>query len=172
MSALQMNRTIGESPVALPAPARAEIGGELDRLVADLYAAYHFVKKHHWIVEGPQRQELHLLLDRHASELLAHADAVAERYVDLGGVPTSSLAGQRALQSVEDESEGRARTREMLAGDVRRYVAIAEEARRGARGAERLDDLGTRHLLEGIVLAMESKANDLADHLAEDTLAG
>ena len=60
----------------------------LNRLLADSITLYNLYKKHHWQVAGPSFYQLHLLFDKHAAEIEATIDMIAERIQMVGGVTT------------------------------------------------------------------------------------
>lgn len=73
-------------PIALASVARSESCEYLNQILADSMILYSLYKKHHWLIRGPTFYQLHLLLDKHATEQLALIDLVGERVQTLGGV--------------------------------------------------------------------------------------
>jgi DNA-binding ferritin-like protein len=138
--------------------------------LSSLYVLYHQTKKHHWIVEGAERQEIHLLLDAHSKAQLEFADQIAERIVDLGGVPVSAPAAQSARAYVTAEVEGAFPIRTMLENDLAINRQIIVKLREHIRLANQLGDFATEYLLKEGLYNQEGRTNDIADHLAEDSL--
>ena len=56
-------------------------------MLADSITLRDMYKKHHWQLSGPTFYELHLLVDKHASEQTEIVDALAERIQTLGASP-------------------------------------------------------------------------------------
>jgi starvation-inducible DNA-binding protein len=71
----------------------------LNQRLADAIDLQLQAKHAHWNVKGPSFFALHQLFDRVAVEVARHADLIAERAVQLGGV------AEGALQAVVQRSE-------------------------------------------------------------------
>lgn len=54
--------TIEANPIGLSMDATAKLVPELDKHLAALFVLLHQYQKHHWLVEGPQYNDLHLFL--------------------------------------------------------------------------------------------------------------
>ncbi|WP_219930138.1 Dps family protein [Nostoc commune] len=66
--------------------ARSQSCVLVNQILADTIILYHLYKKHHWLMRGHTFYQLHLLLDKHASEQIELIDALGERVQTLGGV--------------------------------------------------------------------------------------
>src|SRR6266487_1286438 len=82
---IQAFGTVRQLPLALSYEARMYACQRLNQILADTRILYALYKKHHWLMRGATFYQLHLLLDKHASEQLALVDKVAERVQTLGG---------------------------------------------------------------------------------------
>ncbi len=78
--------TVRLFPIALSYEARIESCQLLNHILADSMILYSLYKKHHWLMRGPTFYQLHLLLDKHATEQLELIDLIAERVQTLGGI--------------------------------------------------------------------------------------
>lgn len=78
--------TVRQFPVGLSYDSRMYSSQRLNQTLADTQILYALYKKHHWLMRGPTFYQLHLLLDKHASEQLELVDLIAERVQTLGGV--------------------------------------------------------------------------------------
>jgi starvation-inducible DNA-binding protein len=83
---IQQFGTVRQFPLALSQDARAYSSQRLNAILADSRILHALYKKHHWLMRGPTFYQLHLLLDKHATEQLALIDTIAERIQTLGGV--------------------------------------------------------------------------------------
>src|SRR3954463_10007230 len=81
----------------LSADAVSDISGELNVLLADMFALYFKTKNFHWHVSGPHFRDFHLLLDEQANQIFATTDPIAERVRKIGGTTIRSI-GQIAAQ--------------------------------------------------------------------------
>src|SRR5688572_14454048 len=84
--------TMRTNPLGLDEKTAGEIVRLLNTDLASMITLYHQYHKHHWIVEGAQFFEIHLLLEAHYTELHDQYDIIAERLVALGGLPVSGPA--------------------------------------------------------------------------------
>jgi DNA-binding ferritin-like protein len=167
---VQHTSEVGENPLALSREVASEMVQAMNEDLSSFYALYHQTKKHHWIVSGAERQEIHLLLDQHSKQQLEAADAIAERIVDLGGVPVSTMSGQETTSYLQLEPEGAFPIRMMLENDVYASRQVILKLREHIALAIRLGDYATEYLLKETLYGQEKRTNDLNDHLADDTL--
>ncbi len=161
---------IEENPIGLSKETVSKLLPELDRHLASLMTLFHQYQKHHWLVEGPQFQDLHLFLQKHYEAVHQQFDQVAERITALGGIPTSSPNEQAKLAYIEHEPEGTFRIRHMLERDRFHEKTIAEHLRATIQAATHLGDFGTETLLKEILMAVEDRAHHLDHFLSDDTL--
>lgn len=138
--------------------------------VASLFVLFHQNQKHHWVVEGPQFRDLHLLLQEHYTAVHMQADEFAERIVTLGGVPVSSMAGQVKRAYIEEEPEGVLDLRQMLSNDLRANQQILVRLRDSVKLAHDLGDFGTQRLLKTHLRAQEIRTQDLMHMLEHEAL--
>ena len=71
---------------------RAEIIASLNIRLADASDLYNGAKQAHWNVRAPNFRELHALFSDVADMLSDHADKIAERAVQLGGMAEGATA--------------------------------------------------------------------------------
>ena len=91
-------------PSDLSMEGTKEIGDELRRLLADVFALYVKTKNFHWHMSGPHYRDYHLLLDEHGDQLFAMTDVVAERMRKLGQVTLHSISEISAFQRLKDDN--------------------------------------------------------------------
>jgi DNA-binding ferritin-like protein len=161
---------IEDNPIGLSDDTVQAMVPELDELQATMWTMYHQYHKHHWLVEGPQFQDLHLFLEDHYTELHDDIDTVAERMTALGGIPTSDPVNQATLAHVAHEPEGTFRLRQMLRHDREAEGRLTVELRRDIEKALELRDHGTKRILEQVLTRAEERAHHLEHFLGEDSL--
>lgn len=162
--------TIESNPIGLSTNATAKLVPELDKHLAALFILLHQYQKHHWLVEGPQYNDLHLFLGKAYEEVHQQADMVAERITALGGIPTSNPVEQAKVAYITHEAEGAFRIRAMLQLDLEHEGTIAQRLRNTIQLARELGDPGTEHLLKEILLDVEVRAHHLDHFLGADSL--
>lgn len=162
---------VRDNPFGLPQDTASQVVAVLNQDLASMFTLYHQYHKHHWIVEGAQFLELHLLLEAHYTELHDQFDLVAERIVALGGLPVTGPADLVKYGYVEHEQEAMLDLREMLDHDVAAECAIAEKMREHITLANKLGDFGSETLLKTILEAGEKRAAFLEKHLMRESLS-
>lgn len=162
--------TVLDNPIGLRKEALLPVIKDLNTELATIYTFYHQVKKHHWLVEGPEYMPLHKFLDEWAAALLKSADELAERLTALGGYPVSGPAAQQALAIIEVEPEGIFGLRDMLEKDLEDGATIAVAMREHIVRAAAAGDFGTEHLLKELLLEHEQMVHHLEHFLGEESL--
>ena len=94
------------------------ITGELNVLLADVFALYLKSKNFHWHISGPHFRDYHLLLDEHADQLFAMTDYIAERVRKIGGTTIRSIGHVARLKHIADNDAEYVDASDML-GELR-----------------------------------------------------
>lgn len=168
---LQKLGEVKENPIRIDRGVAKQISDGLNVLLANVYTLYHQIKKHHWVVEGPDFRDLHLLLDELAAHLLKIADEVAERITVLAAYPISTPKKQQDMSVFRVEEEGVFPLRTMLSNDMRAYQEIIVRYRDMIRFANQVFDFGTEQMLKEQIVLLEMDVHHLEHVLGEDTLS-
>ena len=161
---------IEENPVGLDQDVAEQLIPKLDEIQCTLWTMYHQYQKHHWLVEGPQFNDLHLFLEENYEEIHKYLDRLAERITALGGIPTSAPDAQAELSHVEHEPEGTYRVRQMLQHDLAAEQTLSTILRDTIEQAQELGDPGTERELKKALTKAEDRAHHLDHFLGEDSL--
>jgi starvation-inducible DNA-binding protein len=86
----------------LNADAIRDISGNLNAILADVFALYIKTKNFHWHISGPHFRDYTFLLNEQAIQLLAMSDPIAERIRKLGGSTIRSIGQIARHQRVLD----------------------------------------------------------------------
>lgn len=168
---VQAYGTWGKNPIGLLPETARSMGERLDALCASEYVLFHQLKKHHWMVSGPEYLPIHKFLDELANDAKDAGDRLAERVTALGGVPTGSpKAQQEHAVFAYEETEDAVDVRSMLERDLAAYQAIAQQMRRDVEHARSQGDIGSEHLLMEALLEHEESAHHLDHWLESDSL--
>ncbi len=162
--------TVKANPLGLDKKTASKVIDMLNTDLASMFVLYHQYHKHHWIVEGAQFLELHLLLEAHYTELHDQFDIVAERIVALGGLPVASPTEIEKNAYITHEVPGMFDLRTMLQHDVEAEGKIAENMRDHIAAASDLGDYGSETILKVIIEAGEKRAMFLQRHLEPESL--
>jgi len=129
----------------------------LNRLLADTLNLKLQVKQAHWNIKGTNFIALHLLFDTIAAEADDHADTLAERVVQLGGVAAGTLediakhsqleAYPTNMQHIEQYVKAVAASLRICADDARAAIDIADE----------LGDKVTADLFTGVARGLDKQ---------------
>lgn len=163
--------TVRQFPLGLSYDARMYSCERLNRILADTQILYALYKKHHWLMRGATFYQLHLLLDKHASEQLALVDSIAERVQTLGGVAVGDPRLAAEITRVPRPPDGAEEVPAMLSRLLEAHETILIDAHEAAaRVAEQGDD-GTNDLLvSDVIRTGELQAWFLAEHLVDTPL--
>lgn len=141
-------------PLGMPEETLRQNVGMLNQLLADSITLYNLYKKHHWQVTGPTFYQLHLLLDKHAGEVLETVDAIAERIQTLGGVTTGMPFEVAEMTKIEHPPTGEEDIPAMLARTVNAHATVIKTIRDGIEQTDDNKDYATNDLLTSKVLPM------------------
>lgn len=166
----QQLSVVRDNPFGLSHEVASQMVDALNTDLASMFTLYHQYHKHHWIVEGAQFLELHLLLEEHYTELHTQFDAVAERIVALGGLPVSGPADILKYGYIDHEPLDMFDLRVMLEHDVDAEGQLAAKMREHIALADKLGDYGTEQLLKVTLEAGEKRAAFLEKHLMRESL--
>lgn len=129
---------------------RADVAGELTKVLADSFAVYLKTHGYHWNVRGPEFFSFHNLLEQQYRDIWAALDDIAERIRAVGVLAPQSFSGFGNLTSIKDgdpEKEATAMLKELmqdhetLIATARKALEVADEA-----GDEASADLITQRL--------------------------
>lgn len=155
-------------PLGLPEEAVRQNVALLNQLLADSITIYNLYKKHHWQVTGPTFYQLHLLLDKHASEILETIDLIAERIQTLGGVTTGMPFDVAEMTQIERPPKGEEDIPAMLARTVNAHATIIKNLREAIEVSDQNKDYGTNDLLVSDVLRVhELQLWFISQHLVD-----
>src|ERR1700754_3152665 len=118
------------TPSDISANGTRDVGGALNRLLADVFALYLKTKNFHWHVSGPHFRDYHLLLDDQATEIFAMTDPIAERIRKLGGPTLKSIGDIARTQRLLDNDASYVQPLDMLAelqGDNKSLTSFMRE---------------------------------------------
>ncbi len=130
---IQRFGTLRLLPLALSFEARMESCQRLNKVLSDTQILYNMYKKHHWLVRGHTFYQLHLLLDKHASEQLALVDSMAERVQTLGGIAVGDPRQVAEITTVPRPPDGAEEVPAMLSRLLEAHEIVITDVREAAR---------------------------------------
>jgi starvation-inducible DNA-binding protein len=136
------------TPTRLPEEVTVDVVGELNIVLADVFALYIKTKNFHWHMSGPHFRDYHLLLDEQADQLYGMTDAIAERVRKIGGTTIRSIGHIARLTRVPDNDATYVDPQDMLAelrDDTGQLISRLREVHDLCAGAR---DVATASLIE------------------------
>jgi starvation-inducible DNA-binding protein len=165
---IQKFGTVRLFPIGLSHDTRLYSCQRLNQLLADNQILFSLYKKSHWLMRGPTFYQLHLLLDKHAGELLPLIDLIAERIQALGGVAVGDPRHVAEMTRISRAPDGCEEIPSMISRLLEAHEAILIDARDAARRAAEMGDDGTNDLIVGeVVRTHELQVWFLAEHLVD-----
>jgi starvation-inducible DNA-binding protein len=168
---IQQYGTLRDLPIVLSPSARSESCALVNQILADTIILYHLYKKHHWLMRGHTFYQLHLLLDKHASEQIELIDALGERVQTLGGVAIADPRHVAEVTKIKRPPNGVEEVPVMLSRLLEAHELIIGELREAIDKTAANQDSGTNDLLVSQVLRTnETQVWFLAEHLVDTPL--
>ncbi|UPV73724.1 DNA starvation/stationary phase protection protein [Halorussus limi] len=167
---LQQAGTVEANAVRFDAEKAEQVVEALNLDLAASVVRYHQLRKHNWNVAGPESRELAGFLGEAAAESERHADALARRVAEIGGVPLSGPAAFERHSPIPFEGEDVYDVRSSLANDLEAYGDSIESVSSHIELAESLGDHATGHLLRGHLADLERRASAIDGLLARTSL--
>lgn len=169
-SVLQEWDTVGENDLRLSHEAAEDIVAALNDELSGLYILFNQIRKHYWLVEGTESNDVGDFLEDAADRLTEMTDDFAIRVHTLGGVPVCGPMGIRQHAPVYIESPHHYDIRSSLDRDLDGYAALAVQMREHIEIVEQLADETTGMLLREHLKTLEDDAHTLGKYLADDTV--
>lgn len=168
---IQQYGTLVNLPIALNFSARNESCTLVNQILADTIILYHLYKKYHWLMRGHTFYQLHLLLDKHASEQLELIDAMGERVQTLGGVAIADPRHVAEVTRIQRPPNGVEEVPVMLSRLLEAHELIIGELRVAIDKTAANQDSGTNDILVSQALRThETQVWFLAEHLVDTPL--
>ena len=137
----------------------------LNQLLADSIDLKLAFKQAHWNLQGPQFIALHELFDQVAARIEDHADTIAERVVQLGGIAagtTQAVTAKTSLPAYPAEATGQQEHLEALS---QRLAAFGAASRAAIDEADGAGDADTADIMTGVSRAIDKDAWFVGAHL-------
>lgn len=147
--------------LGLPYTITKPISDSLNILLASSYVLYHQVKKHAWVVNGPERMAWGTYLIGFSRHLEQIADELAVRVTQLGAYPISSPRKQQEMAIFAVEEEGVFDVKIMLEHDLHACQKVMIHFREIIRQAFEAGDYGTEQLLKNQLQVIEGDVHRL-----------
>jgi starvation-inducible DNA-binding protein len=162
--------TVGENDLRIDQQSAERIVEALNAELSGLYILFNQVRKHYWLVEGAESNEVGDFLEDAADRLTEMTDDLAIRVHALGGVPVCGPMGIRQHAPIHIEAPHHYDVRSSLDRDLDGYATLVVQIRDHIELVERLGDKTTGELLRDHLKTLEEDAHTLEKYLDDDTL--
>lgn len=125
--------------------------------IANFSVLYEKLHHYHWFVKGPSFFTLHEKFQEDYEQTTEFVDELAERLIQIGGTPVSTLSEYLKLSSIEENQKLASHTTSMVEQLVSDYRQIVFELKNTISLAGLLEDSVTEDLCIGISAAFEKK---------------
>jgi len=146
------------TPSDLAAGAARDVGGAMNRILADVFALYLKTKNFHWHMTGPHFRDYHLLLDEQADQIFAMTDAIAERVRKIGAPTLKSIGQIGKTQRILDNDADFVEPSDMLAELREDNATLVSSMREAHELCEKHRDIATASLIEVWIDETERRA--------------
>jgi starvation-inducible DNA-binding protein len=160
------------TPSDLDAGAAKEVGGAMNKILADVFALYLKTKNFHWHMSGPHFRDYHLLLDEQADQIFAMTDVIAERVRKIGAPTLKSIGQISKNQRVLDNDADYVEPSDMLAELREDNATLAAKMREAHEICDKHRDVATASLIEVWIDETERRAWFLHASLAHPDSGG
>jgi starvation-inducible DNA-binding protein len=146
------------TPSDLDANAAKDVGGALNRLLADAFALYMKTKNFHWHMSGPHFRDYHVMLDEQSDQIYGMTDPIAERIRKVGGSTLRSIGHIARMQRIADNDADYVEPSDMLAELREDNASLTASMREVHEVCEEHRDIATASLLEVWIDETERRA--------------
>ena len=160
------------TPTDLDSKAGHEVGGAMNKILADVFALYVKTKNFHWHVSGPHFRDYHLLLDEQADQIFAMTDAIAERVRKIGASTLKSIGQISKMSRILDNDADYVEASDMLAELREDNSTLAANMREAHDLCDKHRDIATASLIEVWIDETERRAWFLHASLAHPDSGG
>lgn len=162
--------TVESNDLRIDQESAEQIVEALNAGLSGFYVLFNQLRKHSWLIEGAESNNVRDFLNEAADRLTEITDDFAIRAHALGGVPVCGPMGIRQHASIYIEAPHHYDVRSSLERDLDGYATLAVQMRDHIELVERLGDKTTGELLREHLKTLEEDAHTLERYLAADTL--
>ena len=170
-AAYQTRSQVLPNPIGYDQKSAQKIVDDFNTHVASSIVLYHQIKKHHWLVRGPQWKQIHLLLDEYADEILEQADFFAERITYFSGIPVAGLPMFEEVSFIKSEAPDLYDLKKMLANDIHATKETLGRLRETHEVTDEASDYFDTSQIENFIGVREKFCHELHFLLEPDELA-
>lgn len=151
----------------LKSNTKTTVAALLNARLADAIDLALMTKQAHWNLRGRQFIAVHEMLDGFRTEIDGHADTLAERVVQLGGVAIGTTQGVAEGSGLKTYPTDLISVDDHVAALAERYGDLAKATRAAIDTAEEAGDAGTADILTAFSRSLDKALWFLEAHEAD-----
>lgn len=129
----------------------------VNQQVANLSVLYEKLHHYHWFVKGPHFFTLHEKFQEDYEAVTELVDEVAERLIQIGGVPVSTLKAYLDTTSLVENQKNSVTAEQMVESLLVDYKQLLAEWQKVIEAASEAEDKVTEDLFIGMSAAFQKK---------------
>ncbi|MBI0537965.1 DNA starvation/stationary phase protection protein Dps [Roseomonas sp. KE2513] len=148
-----------------PGNAKAESIATLNAVLADIIDATNATRQAHWNVKGSHFYGLHKMFEEFYGLLAEQSDELAERAVQLGGIPDGTTQGVGARTRITPYDANLLDGLDHCQALADRYAELAKHLRKGIDSTDEAGDADTSDLLTQVSRVVDKSLWMIEAHL-------
>ena len=119
----------------------------LNQNIADLHVLYVKLHNYHWNIQGMQFMPIHNMTEEYYNYIAELYDALAERILQLGEKPISSVKAYLGRAQIQEESANDFSADQVFSGIVADFNYLLGEYKAALKMAEEANDVSTANIV-------------------------
>lgn len=137
--------------------AEAVLSNSLNKILADVHVLNVKLHNYHWNVSGMQFHAIHNATEAYYDYFFAQYDDIAERILQIGDKPVSTVKGYLALATISEDEGTSFDAVYVLENILADFTALLASCKGAFALAEEGSDTGTQDLTSGMVAWLEKE---------------
>lgn len=134
---------------------KAQLVEKMNKNLSNLQVLYVKLHNYHWNVKGNRFFQIHNLTEEYYEHLAKLYDDVAERILQIGGIPYSSMAEYLEYADIKEEKRKEFNEEEILRNILADFELLLSEYNSLSDLADELKDKGTVALADENIVHLE-----------------
>ena len=131
--------------------------GLLNKNLSNLQVMYVKLHNYHWNVKGINFRSIHEMTESYYNYFAEQYDEVAERIIQLGAKPLSSLQDYIKNTSIKEENKNDFEGKTVLSSVLADLVSLNKEYKEISKAAGQSDDITTANIADGNIAWLEKE---------------
>jgi starvation-inducible DNA-binding protein len=130
---------------------------KLNGILADIHVLIVKLHNFHWNIAGMEFHGIHSATEAYYKHFFAEFDEVAERILQLGDKPYSTVKGLLKGASLKDDTQTSFTAAYVLEAIIADFTQLLAAAKSANKSAEKDEDIATQGLMGGMIAFLEKE---------------